>query len=826
MIRAKLVIKNVKQKPLRSAIIILSLAAAAFAALFCISGINSAKNGLKDYFRLSYGDSDIVISDKQNVSTRINKDDLPEGSRYLEQSMAVVSMTTPHPTYFNYVNRVSITVLGMDTKKAAEMKLLDQSCPTENGVTITESLSMQLDKIVGDEITITGKNDKDYKFKVLSVVRANRCLTPTPVSIITDFDTANMIAGNSKGTVSMVYADVPDDKVAETMDSLGKKYPGYMVFGTTSGDSDETMSSMLNIYYLIFAVVFLMVCFIVVSMSKHIVNERMSVIGMLRSIGGSITGTGMLLLSESAFYGLCGGVLGSLLFVPLKDTVGLNWFTVATEEAYDKSDGINILTIIIVILIVTLIQCLFSAFAIVKAAKTPVRDIIFGTKDTVYIPSKVFSVIGAALIVVGVIAFYIADSFIIAIISAFCLIVGAVMLFPFLLSLCSKLLAVVFGKLKMPVARLAVREVATTKSSVSTSQLILSSITLTISMLVIAVSLISLLDSPIYQSEIIISSPSQKDEKYSHIVGGIDGVKDVECLYYQYNLYKFRAEMNGEERDLVLFGYDNKGFKYFTGIRDCPDSLSDSEAAIDKVLASKLSLKEGDEITLRFKLDSYLPREFKLKIKSLVDSGYFNSMGNTVLVSKNNYKKIYKDDPPAMVLIKTDPEKVEDILKVMRSTLNEYPSSIMTLQEYSDTVRADMSGILSIVYAVVALGFILVLMGSFSNILMGFEQSRRKYAVYYSSSMNKQKLKRLIILESMLTSGISIIFAMLYSGFFLQIVSKALIMLNLGCPLVDPVFYTVVFGVVSFFILLVVVIKPIRMLSKMNIAAEIKTSAD
>ena len=143
-----------------------------------------------------------------------------------------------------------------------------------------------------------------------------------------------------------------------------------------------------------------------------------------------------------------------------------------------------------------------------------------------------------------------------------------------------------------------------------------------------------------------------------------------------------------------------------------------------------------------------------------------------------------------------------------------------------DIVRSDLSGIISIVYAVVALGFALVLMGSLSNILMGFEQSRRKYAVYYSSSMSKQKLRRLIILESMLTSGISIVFAMLFSGYFLQIVSKALMMLDLGCPLVDPVLYTIVFGAVSFVLLLIVIIKPIRMLSRMNIAEEIKTSAD
>lgn len=826
MIRAKLVLKNVRQKPLRSAIIILSLAAAAFAALFCIAGINSASNGLRDYFRHTYGEMDIIVAQNNSDYVSINKEDFPEGSRFVEQSITAVNMTTPHPDYFNYVKKNQISVIGMDTKKAREMKLLDQDCPTDNGVTITESLSYQLDKRVGDEITVNGNKGKEYTFKVLSVVRASRALTSFPVAIITDFDTCNMISGNPSGTVSMVYADIPDDKIAQTMKDISKKYPDYRVLGTTFDDSYDAMNSMLNIYYLIFAVVFLMVCFIVVSMSKHIVNERMSVIGMLRSIGGSITGTGMLLLSESAFYGLSGGILGSLLFVPLKDTIGLNWFTADTVEAYDKSDGINLLTIIIVILIVTLIQCFFSAFAIVKASRTPVRDIIFGTKDTAYFPSKVFSVIGAVLIAAGVFLFIVAENFIIAILSAFCSLIGVVMLFPLILSLCSRLLACLFGKLRMPVSRLAVREIATTKSSVSTAQLILSSVALTISMLVIAVSLLHVLEYPIYNSDIIILSPLQKDEQYSYIVGNIEGVKDVECLYCQNYYFDNKVEFNGEKRDLTLLGYDNKGFRYFSGIVDCPDSLSDEEIAIDRVMASRLSLKEGDEVTLKLKSESYIPTEYKLKIKSFIGGGYFNSSGNTVMISMDNYKKVFKDQPPATVLIKTDPEKTEDVLKVMRSTLNEYPYAIRTFEEHMDIVRSDLSGIISIVYAVVALGFALVLMGSLSNILMGFEQSRRKYAVYYSSSMSKQKLRRLIILESMLTSGISIVFAILFSGYFLQIVSKALMMLDLGCPLVDPVLYTIVFGAVSFVLLLIVIIKPIRMLSRMNIAEEIKTSAD
>ena len=78
MIRAKLVLRNVISKPLRTCIIILSLAAAAFAALFCIAGIQTAKNDLRDFFHSNYGDVD-VLGMGNNIEVSI--DDLPPGSR-------------------------------------------------------------------------------------------------------------------------------------------------------------------------------------------------------------------------------------------------------------------------------------------------------------------------------------------------------------------------------------------------------------------------------------------------------------------------------------------------------------------------------------------------------------------------------------------------------------------------------------------------------------------------------------------------------------------------------------------------------------------------
>ena len=823
MIRLKLILRNIINKPLRTAIIILSLAAAAFAALFCIAGINSAQRGLRDFFSSTYGDIDIIsINARGNVS--VADEDFPAGSRVVDQSLSSISLTVPNSRFFNYVNKITISVVGIDAKKAYECHMTSKELLTENGITITQALASQFNKQIGDKMEFYGSGGKKYSLEILDIVPPDKFLRPTPTAIITTFDLCNEIGGNKAGTVNMKYIDVPAEQVDDLLNELMAKYPDHGFMGTTSADSDASMSDMLNVYYLIFAVVFLMVCFIVVSMSKHIINERMSVIGMLRSVGGSIIGTGMLLLSESAVYGLAGGISGTLIFLPCRGMTDIGFFAPAGEDIV-IDDGITFTTILLVILAVVLIQCVFSAAAIFKASKTPVRDIIFGTNETAYLPSKYVSIAGGAALIAGIAAYFISGDFITVLISAFLSVIGIVMLFPLIVSLISKALSSLFEKLNMPVAKLAAKETATTKSNVSSSQLILSAMSLTIGILVLAVSFINYLSAPIYNTELIITDASQNGNEYDCIVGNIDGVQGIEKLYSQSFVYSSKALVNGEERDLTLLALNDGGFKYLGGIRDCPQSLADDEIAVDKPLASKLSLNVGDEMTLGVNLDTYLPKELKLKVKCIIDAGYYNTLGNTVLINLDQYKSIYYDKP-SRVLIKTDHGKEASVLDMMGSTFSDRKTDMKTTEEYNAEQAASAQGLLTIIYAAAFLGIALSLMGTYSNILMGFEQSRRKYAVFYSSSMSKKKLKTLIFSETVILSAVSSVSAIIFGIYFLQIINKALDMLSMSLPLDNSALYAILFGICSFVLLLTVAVKPIRMLSKMNIAEEIKTSAD
>ena len=334
----------------------------------------------------------------------------------------------------------------------------------------------------------------------------------------------------------------------------------------------------------------------------------------------------------------------------------------------------------------------------------------------------------------------------------------------------------------------------------------------------------NMVSDPVYHTSIIDEDPTRSGAAYE-LVKTIDSVNDVEIVYCKSFMYDSYVMLNSEKCEIRLMGYPDGGFKYVSGISDCPDKLGEDEIALDKAIADKLSLKVGDEVTLGLNNDKYLKQELKLKVSALIDSVYFNSFRNTMMINLDSYKRIYYDEP-AYVLIDSNPEKTFEVIEMLRATLPDNSMRIVTNEEFLMEVRSSVESILTILYSIIGLGILLSLLGTSSNMLMGFEQSRRKYAIFYSSSMSKNKLKKLIVIEAALMIVISVASASAFSLYFLNSIGKALTMINMTVVFVSPVLYSVIFGVIASLLMMIVVIKPVRMLSKMDVVKEIKTESD
>ena len=605
MIRLKLIIRNIFGKPFRSIIMILSLAAAAFAALFCISGMIMAKESTADFFHEYIGDSDIMIFNV-GKTIEVSPDDFPAGSRYVELSTCNINISLRNPKYYNYVTRLNVNVVGTDVQKAYDLRLFrEQISDSKDGVVITQNLADRLNKKVGDTISFYGNSNKEYHFKIVQIAAQKGFLNQSELSIVTNIETANRIADRKKDKITQLYVDVPDEQVESSIADISQKYPDYVVFGTKSAESEDMINSSQSIYYLIFFVVVLMVAFLILSMTKHIINERMSSVGMLRSIGGSIKGTSGILFAENVFYGLSGGIIGSILFLILKNVVVFDMFQGYGMESADKTDGINFFSVTAVIAAVTLLPCLCSAASILKAAKTPVRDIIFGTKETAYTLSKPKVITGAVLFGLGIILSLIAQEFELSVLSIIMTTVGAVLAFPWVITAASKAGICLFDKLHMPIAKLAMKETSSKKSNISSSQLIISAVSLTVAVMVVALSVIQVYASNYYNCDIVMTNLSMQTANYEYIAS-TEGVEGIEMLYYTVMLDETRAYINDVDTELYVVGYQDS--QYFKGILNAPAQIAEDEVVFDKKLASHLGLHIGDTVNIKLKTDTYLPQ--------------------------------------------------------------------------------------------------------------------------------------------------------------------------------------------------------------------------
>ena len=123
---------------------------------------------------------------------------------------------------------------------------------------------------------------------------------------------------------------------------------------------------------------------------------------------------------------------------------------------------------------------------------------------------------------------------------------------------------------------------------------------------------------------------------------------------------------------------------------------------------------------------------------------------------------------------------------------------------------------------IIVIGVGLTVIGMISNQLIGFEGRRRECAVLLSTSMSREKLSRMLFLESAISSGIALLCAFPYAFLAMTPLGQALNMVagsfdmeyKPGLYLIFLFVLRIVFSMVAIF--------PIRSLKKMNIAMQLK----
>ena len=812
-ILGKLTRRNITGKPMRSFAIILALAASAFALLLCMGGREAPEQQLRKNILSSYGGAEIQFIDT-NRDLKINEDDLPEGSKIITFSTLAANAGSSKGEY-------AIKVTWFDPEKAIDFGFLENSIDPGDGVIVSESFAKKAGLSEGDTLELTSTIDnqnaasvkKSISVKVSSISRDKYFRRRATTIYLSEANLQKLSADGVSGK-SSAYADIPDDLDVKAVSmEMQKKYPDYIIGELLTDQMLDDLNNQTMVFVLIFAVILMMTLFLTFSMSKHIANERISTIGTLRSLGGSIPRTSAVLLVESGIYGLTGGIIGAVLFAVFGRFAIISMFATIPDDW-----SMKLYMYPIAVLFAIAIQIICQTGALVKAVKTPVRDIIFSSRDTAYHLSIKKTIAGAVILAGGIVLGINAYDMIFSIAAIALICTGAVMLLPFLLKGISKVLVKLFGALGMPCAKLAANECAHKKSTVASTQLTFVSLAITIAIFITSMSISQLYNPDIYNMDAVIGL-DQKTEKVDEFVK-MDGITDCQYLYNTFS----SVRINGKKKTYVCFAaYDD--FSLYTGVSGLGAEPAEDEVYIGEGYARQLGVKAGDTVEIK-DMDNIIRNQdgseeyavYKFRVKGLCSTVYHYSKSFVV------NKKWFRDNMGDIVdRVYINLRSPDDLDKVTSETEKKFRGAeVQTRAQVIADQEEESSDIMTILYSMIAIGCVLALLGAVSNAIIGFEQSRRKYAVLHSVAASRKKLSRLILLETLISSVTAGGLALLTGVLLTSLIETALASLDIGVEIIFNVPLIAVFIAVLTAAMLLAALKPISSLRKMNTAAELK----
>ncbi len=803
----RLIRRNILGKPLRSAAIIIALAASAFALLFCVEGREAPERELRNMMLRAYGGAEIVILDT-NRDLQLSAGDFPEGTR-------LIVFGTSGGQFITAKGKYNITMRSVDPQEHKDFGFTDEALDPAGGAVISQKLAEKSGVKVGDTAAIEyNKNRVELK---ITKVTTDKYLRNYPDRILVPSETVKTLTGAEGSGCNMALADLPDElDVLKTVGELQRRYADreYTVYPVLSDEMLEEINDQTTVFYLIFAVILLMTLFLTTSMSRHIANERMSVIGTLRSLGGSLRKTSRILLIESAVYGIVGGALGAVGYSLAGDLAINAFFGGSTSQQFDMPLWMYPAAVAAAVLI----QLICQSGALLRAVRTPVRDIIFSSRDTAYHISPAKVALGFVILGAGIAVGLITEEMIVTIAAVALICVGAVMSLPILLKLISSLLARLFGALGMPCAKLAAKELQHKKSTVTGTQLTFAALAITTAIFITVQSVARLYRADTYHFDARIETSLKEEE--SGLITDMPEITDVQFLY---NTYLNGTIKDSKKHMFCVAGYDD--YRLFTSIRGLGDEPAEGEAYIGRPIAEKYGLSAGDSFEFTdydsFDISEsgekiYTPCKFKVKgICDTVD--HFNE---TVVVNKAWFRR-EMSDRPMYIYVKLAGEgafeAVQDRLADTRPN-----DSIISCEDMQAEDEENMSSIMTILYAITAVGCVLALLGAVSNAVIGFEQSKRKYAVLHSVAAGKRKLAKLILLETLLSSVISGVLALMTGMLLTSLIKNAMSNLGMGIEVIFNIPLTLGFIGGLMLVLMLAAVKPVVSLYRMNTAAELK----
>lgn len=807
----KHIFRNIRENKGRSILILLALLISSAVLIINITLPSELYLKIEELYRNGYGDYDITIIQKESKLFNIEDLDIDDIEySYIGKNSLAISNTDEN-----------LIISGIDIERAKKTGLLDSNMSSlaNNEIVVNEIQAKEKGYKIGDIVEIEYDN-KIYKLTIKDIVDSKGLLSSTwgAIYFYTTLDTVYNVKDIDK-VYDLLYVDVKDDdKIDEFANYLSEHNDEYVIDKIIDKEAiNEEISFVRYIMILIFAMSTITIYFVIGSLNKIILSERIPVIGTFRSIGASKGNMNLILLLENIVYGLIGGLLGSIFGILLTDTVS-NIFV-----SYSSVNSVNMSPILIIIGIVfsTILQISICIKEIIRTNNKPIKDIIFNTQNTRYKIRKVRTIIGIILIILSF-ALYVLNTktnILITMVVLVSFLIGLANIVPLLLQLVAKALFFIFKKIGWSTGIISSKNIGYNKMIISSTRLIVISLSLMLAIVITSTSITKLFTSFRYVTsdyDLILYGVSNEREKYDKLVE-LDGIESVEYLNYIYDDNITYNDGKKFSETPIIYSYEDES-KYVQEINYDINDLEYYQILVDEKYAEKNDIKIGDTIKIKYgNLE-----EFEYKVVGYVNSTYFTTSRNVIVVNIEHFLTDITDIPIQIHLKCSNNINLEDMRKKVKDEVNEVGTEIVTTEEYIKNQEEDTDSIMSIFYVILGLSVLLSFIGIVNNQIIGFMQRKKELAVLNSTCMSRSQIKKMLLVETSIANLFACLLSILVGYLSIGVLDNFLQGMSLYIEMSFDLKVILMFVGIVYLVLLFTLLIPIIKLRKMNIVSEIK----
>ena len=809
-------LKNIFGKPFRTLLVGFAIFMCCLCAMLCFDMGGSLTKILTGYL------SSVSRADFLATSTGSDLQNLPDGFPEADTLNIIGNSEMLYKEIdgeYCFVTTDYLSIYGLNVDEAEDMEFMAKIDIADDEMYVSKDFADAYGYKAGDKITVHDRNKEEVELTIGGVFPDSM---KNPIlqskSAVVNMNTAVKLAcGDTR--INYIFVDVHDNtKIEDAKKMFTDTYADVSTQDLFLSDSDmKLLDEIKAVFYLMFVITFLLVIFVTASICNRIVNERMSFIGTLRSLGMSTSRTARILLLENVIYALFGSLPAVGLYSLIRDAMLGALFSLEDESGASvfQIPPLSGALVAGVILMAIIIECLIPLKAIMKALKTSIRDIIFDNRDTEYRFSRSTFILGLVSLAIAIVTFFFRSKIFPAIICLITAVAALAFLFPRVLKLVTTLIKKFSDKHDKAAWSLAASEAISRKSTVGSGVLSATAAAMCIIVYAVATAMGATVADVPYDCDVVMSST--KAMKYYSYIDHMDGVTDVEPLYF--SMQEFA--INEEETFIIGYFYalPDEGYKYFTGF-DYTEKIEDGNILVDKKLANRKGISEGDEITVTINPTGVFPKERKYTVQAIVESNSYDGGIESLIVSESEYKALFLDYPGMVLISCEDPDAISDQLSTYAKGAY---SEIYTKEGLIEQNRSDNAKTRAIITTIITIAVGMTAIGMISNQLIGFEGRKKECAVLLSTAMGRGKLSGILFKEVLITSITASAMGVIVGSVLTFVISAALknaesLVMDITVnPAINAIFFVVLTLVFTLTVLF-----PIKNLRKMKISEQIK----